>query len=526
MIKNMTIKQAITSGKNVWLLPILAFIGTFAVRFYLVYFSNVITPDGILYIKTAKLIELGESKKLMEFTFIHLYPFLVLLVHKIIPDWELAGRMTSVLMGSLTVIPFFLLIKGMFNIRIATVSSFFYAISPRLADYSSDVLREPTFWFFSIMALWLVWESISRGNLLCMVLASLSTGLSAFARIEGIAVFFLIFFWIIWYFWKIKPDFRKLFLYLVVFILTLPVLLAPFMFIFSERLGKWDFGFTLLKIWLLLTSKSRESLELTTEIVSVMPPELPTFLDLAKDHKYVIFFSDVILKLIKSINVFFAFLAVFGIFRRKNIPYSKNESLIAIWFGVFFVTAFLYISKVFYFSTRHGLLMGIPILIWSGIGFFEIKDRIYKWLNRVYQFHSFTKNITISLILALLIIILPKTLQPGGYDKRELKKAGIYLKSMGYSGVRFAGEPCLYRIAFYADSEYSPFLSAKTTGELADFMKENKADILIFDKNTNNVFYRNIQNNIDTSVFEKINLPEFEKFREYKISVYRLRKSL
>jgi len=519
----MTVQQNITSGKNVWLLPIFVFLGTFAVRFYLAYFSNVITPDGILYIKTAKLIELGESNKLMEFTFIHLYPFFVLLVHKIIPDWELAGRMTSVLMGSLAVIPFFLLIKGIFDIRIAAVSSFFYAISPRLADYSSDVLREPTFWFFSIMALWLAWEGISRGRLLYIVFSSISTGLSAFARIEGIAVFILIFLWIIWYFLKLKPDCRKLALYLFVFIFTIPVLLLPFIFFFSEKLSKWDFGFTILKIWLLLTSKSKESLELTTDIVRVMPPELPTFLDLAKSHKYVIFLSDVILKLVKSINVLFAFLAIFGIFRRKNIPYSRNEVLIAIWFGVFFITAFLYISKVFYFSTRHGLLMGIPMLVWSGIGFFEIKDRIYNWFKRAYPFHFFTRNITISLILAILIIILPKTLFPGGYDKRELKKAGVYLKSMGYSGVRFAGEPCLYRIAFYADSEYSPFLSAKTTDELVDFMRENKADLLIFDKNTNNVFYKNVQNNIDSTTFEKINLPEFEKFREYKISVYRLK---
>ncbi|MCX5811486.1 MAG: glycosyltransferase family 39 protein [Proteobacteria bacterium] len=522
----MNIKQAITSGKNIWLFPVIAFIGTFAVRFYLVLFSNVITPDGILYIKTAKLIELGESKKLMEFTFIHLYPFLVLLVHKIIPDWELAGRMTSVLMGSLTVIPFFLLIKGIFNIRIAAVSSFFYAISPRLADYSSDVLREPTFWFFSMMALWLAWEGISRGSLLRMVLASISTGLSAFARIEGIAVFVLIFLWIIWYFWKLKPDSKKLFLYLFVFIFTLPVLLLFFIFFFSERLGKWDFGFTMLKIWLLLTSKSGESLELTTDIIQIMPPEFPTFLELAKSHKYVIFLSDVILKLVKSINVVFAFLAIFGIFRRKNIAYNKNEILIAIWFVVFFVTAYLYISKVFYFSTRHGLLMGIPMLVWSGIGFLEIKHRIYLWFKKAYPFNFFTRNITIAFILAILIIILPKTLSPGGYDKRELKRAGVYLKSMGYSGVRFAGEPCLYRIAFYADSEYSPFLSAKTTDELVGFMRENKADLLIFDENTNNVFYRNVQNKIDSSVFEKMNLPEFEKFREYKITVYRLKNRL
>ncbi|MCX5807567.1 MAG: glycosyltransferase family 39 protein [Proteobacteria bacterium] len=522
----MTIRQTITSGKNIWLLPILVFTGAFAVRFYLAFFSNIITPDGILYIRTAKLIELGESKKLMEFTFIHLYPFLVILAHKIIPDWELAGRMTSVLMGSLAVIPFFLLIKGMFNIRIALVSSLFYVISPRLADYSSDVLREPTFWFFSMMALWLAWEGLSRGSLLCMAFAGIFSGLSSFARIEGIAVFVIISLWIIWYFWKIKPDLRKLFLCLFVFIFTLPIVLLPFTFLFRERLGKWDFGFTLLKIWLLIISKSKESLELTTDLIQAMPPELPTFIELAKDHKYVIFFSDIILKLIKSINIVFAVFAIAGIFRRKNTLYNKKEALIIIWFGVFFLTVFLYISKVYYFSTRHGLLMGIPVIIWAGIGFFELKEWIYLWLKKVCSHSFLAKNITAIFILVILIAILPKTLSPGGYEKRELKKAGIYLKGMGYSGIRFAGEPSLYRVAFYADSEYDTILSGKTNDELVGFMKENKTNLLIFDEKSNNIFYMNLQNNIDFSVFEKINLPEFEKYREYKISVYRLKNIL
>jgi hypothetical protein len=377
-----------------------------------------------------------------------------------------------------------------------------------------------------MMALWLAWEGLSRGSLFCMAFAGIFSGLSSFARIEGIAVFVIISLWIIWYFWKIKPDLRKLFLCLFVFIFTLPIVLLPFTFLFRERLGKWDFGFTLLKIWLLIISKSKESLELTTDLIQAMPPELPTFIELAKDHKYVIFFSDIILKLIKSTNVVFIFLAIIGIFIKRKIIYNKNEILIAIWFGVFFLTAFLYINKVYYFSTRHGLLIGIPILVWSGIGFFELKERIYLWLNKIRPYSFLAKNITAIFILVILVAILPKTLSPGGYDKKELKKAGIYLKSIGYSGIIISGEPSLYRIGFYADSEYAPLIYIKTANELAGFMKENKASLLIFDEKTNNVFYKNIQDNIDASIFEKINLPEFEKFSEYKISVYRLKKKL
>ncbi|OPY75967.1 MAG: hypothetical protein A4E64_01733 [Syntrophorhabdus sp. PtaU1.Bin058] len=515
--------QMIEIEKRTWLLPVFAFIGAFAVRFYLALFSNIITPDGILYIRTARLIESGESKKLMEFTFIHLYPYLVLLAHKIFPDWETAGQMVSVLMGSLAVIPLFLLTKRMFGLRIASITALFYIINPRLADYSADVLREPTFWFFSITALWLAREGISRNNPIWIILSNISTILAAFARIEGVAIFIVILFWIIWHFAKEKPNPGRLCLHLFAYIFAFPVLFSPFIFIFKGVFAKWDFGFTLVKIWLLVTSKSGKALALSPESVQTVSPELVTFLELAKNHRYVIFLSDIILRLVRSLNVVFFFLAVVGIFRRRNTPYSKNDIPVAIWFGVFFITAFLYISKVYYFSTRHGTLLVFPMLIWAGIGFFELKEQIRSWLGKVYPSAFFTRHTAAILIAAILIAILPKTLSPGDYEKRELKEAGIYLKTKGYSGTIFAGEPVLYRIAFYADSEYIPLPFIKTEDELAGLMKENKAAFLILDDKTDNALYKNMRTRLDPSVFEKVDLPGLEKFREYSLSLYRLK---
>jgi len=509
--------------KRIWLLPALVFAGAFAVRFYLAFFSNIITPDGLMYIRTAKLIETGESAKLTEFTFVHLYPYLVLLAHKIFPDWETAGRMVSVMMGSLAAVPLFLLVKGMFGARIASITALFYIINPRLAEYSADVLREPTFWFFSMTALWLAWEGMSRRNLIWMILSNVSTALAAFARIEGVAIFVVVLFWIAWYFLKTKPDAKKLFLYLCVYIFTLPVLLLPFIFIFSEVFAKWDFAFTLTKIWLLVTSKSGEALDLPPDTIQAVRPELVTFLELAKSQKYVIFISDILLKLAKSLNVAFFFLALIGIFGRKNVAYNKNEIPVAIWFGIFFLSAFLYITKVYYFSTRHGTLLAFPMLIWAGIGFIELKEQLCSWFKRIYPSAPFIKHMAVILIFAILIAILPKALSPGGYEKRELKEAGAYLKAKGYSGAIFAGEPGLYRVAFYAGSEFIPLPFVKKEEELADLMRENKAEFLILDKKTGSASYKDILDNLNASVFTKVDLPEFERYKEYTLSFYRLK---
>ena len=94
--------------------------------------------------------------------------------------------MVSVVFGSLTIIPLFFLTRGLFNQNVAIVSALFYAVHPRFVEYSSDVLREPVFWFFSIAALWLAWEGISRKKYFPFVLSSLSTGFAMFTRLKAL----------------------------------------------------------------------------------------------------------------------------------------------------------------------------------------------------------------------------------------------------------------------------------------------------------------------------------------------------
>jgi len=125
-----------------------------AIRTCLVYAADVITPDGVLYIQIAKLIKSGNWMGVYDKGFYSLYPFTIIAFQKIFSNWETAGRMTSALFGSLTVVPLFLLFRKMFDLKIAVVASIFFVLSPRIAEYSSDVLREPLYWLLSLAALW------------------------------------------------------------------------------------------------------------------------------------------------------------------------------------------------------------------------------------------------------------------------------------------------------------------------------------------------------------------------------------
>ena len=136
-------------------------ISAFIIR-YVFANAQIIAPDGILYIEVAKDVLAGNFQRISGYGFLNLYSFLIALFQMIFHDWEFSGKMVSVVFGSLTIIPLFLLIRGLFNEKVAIVSTLFYIVHPRFVEYSSDVSGNQHIWFFSVFAIWLAWEGISR----------------------------------------------------------------------------------------------------------------------------------------------------------------------------------------------------------------------------------------------------------------------------------------------------------------------------------------------------------------------------
>ncbi|MCX5803000.1 MAG: glycosyltransferase family 39 protein [Proteobacteria bacterium] len=489
----------------------------------MVFTASVIAPDGIFYVNIAKMINAGSLQKISEFGFFSLYPFLIVIAQKIFHNWEIAGRMVSAVLGSLAVIPLFLITKKLINMKIALIAGIFYIISPRLVEYSTNVLRESSYWFFSITALWLALKGLSSRKLIFVVLASLFTGLAMFTRMEGVSIFLIILLWIFWYYHEGDFGLKRLIIFLLVFIVSMPIIFSSPLLFFKNRLGSWEIGHVGTKLPFLIMNSTEHTLEVKPDILDRTTVQFRSFLDISKRHKYITFISEIIYKFIKSFNVVFFILLLFGVFRRRSIPYSRREIPILIWFTILFLSSFFYVAKTNYFGTRHGLLMGIPALVWAGIGFYELRDIFYNWVMKRKSLLNYSKYMTIFLLMVVFIVILPKTLSCSGVDKIELKEAGVYLKEMGYSKARFAGEPILHRVLFYADSEFIPLPQGMTFEEVIRFLKENQTRLLIVDKRTVDTFLDNFNGNVNPFVLEKVQLPKLDQFKEYSIVVYRLK---
>jgi 4-amino-4-deoxy-L-arabinose transferase-like glycosyltransferase len=496
------------------------FILTFFIRYC---FANVqiITSDGLLYIKIAKGISSGNLQGIIDYGFFNLYSFLIALFQTFLHDWEFSGKMVSVAFGSLTIIPLFFLIRGLFNQNIAIVSALFYSVHPRLVEYSSDVLREPIFWFFSIAALWLAWEGISCKKYFPFILSSLATGFAMFTRVEGAMVFLIIVLWILWFFISDKENRKKSLLYTCIFLVSLPILVFPGLLLLKNKLNRWEVGHSINTISQLINSNN-QPLELKPELLGQASGHLQAFFNLSIRHRYTTFLMEVFYKFFKSFNVILFLLFLCGVYKRRFIPYSQNDAMILIWFSVAFLMSFLYLTKMYYLGTRHGLLIAFPALAWAGIGFFEIRERIRKWLGDVKLFQRYTHFDTLFLLILIVIVLVPQTVFSLRDDKVELKKAGIELKKMGFSNTMFIVQPTLDRVAFYADAESVPLPDKIDNDAMKELVTKHHATLLVINERTIDDYIPGIRKIIEQSTFEKLTIPEMDQYRKYSFSIYRI----
>ncbi|OPY71306.1 MAG: hypothetical protein A4E62_01344 [Syntrophorhabdus sp. PtaU1.Bin002] len=112
------------------------------VRLMNVLTASAIEMDGISYALIAEAIARGAFGEAVKAVFPPFYPLLVAVAHLFVDDWELAGRVVSLVFGLLLICVSYRFFKRLLGERKALYGSFILAIHPYLARYSGQVLSE------------------------------------------------------------------------------------------------------------------------------------------------------------------------------------------------------------------------------------------------------------------------------------------------------------------------------------------------------------------------------------------------
>jgi 4-amino-4-deoxy-L-arabinose transferase-like glycosyltransferase len=421
--------------------------------------TPIISNDGVLYIQLAKDFSEGKFEALLGTPF-SLYPLLISFVQKFIGDWELTGQLISLILSTLTVIPVFLLGRSLYSEKVGWLSALFYITLPNFLRYSSDVVRDPTSWFFMTITLWLVWSGIQKNRAVLFGLASISAGLGALTRVEGL---------ILWGALALFTAFSRILgislkkraLNVTLLIFLLPALLLPVQLYLSKQSSKMVFGQVTLFPLKFIEVRTHGILQpsdpvtyMGSKVYKSLPSVSQNFLELASRHKVVLAISEVIYKFIKSANILIV-LILLGLWRRKKEGFESSDWYLLFTFAALFIMSIFYTRRTYYFSTRHGLTLVLPFLYFAGPGLIFMTETFSQRINRLFSGWHFTKKYVFHILtIFLTIIFLAQGLSAKRTEKINFKEIGLWLKEKGYQGSVIMASDKSIRLVFYADGKF------------------------------------------------------------------------
>ena len=155
-------------------------------RLFLLKFRFAIGWDEPHYLQMAVSFAQGDFGDFLHPYWAPMFPAVAGLFIKIIPDYEFAARLASIVMGSLAVPPTYLLARRLFDKKVSLLAALLLALFPPIAFLSTMVLAEPTFMAFAIWGIWLGFSMVESSSYLKGSLVGILFGFAYLTKPEGI----------------------------------------------------------------------------------------------------------------------------------------------------------------------------------------------------------------------------------------------------------------------------------------------------------------------------------------------------
>ena len=495
------------------------------VRWIAIIQTQVIANDAILYIKAAKLYSEGAYAEGFNAFPRSTFPLFIAFTQRFVGDWVRAGQWVCTFFGALAVIPFYFLARRIFSEKIAIVSSIFYIVCPSLVQNSAEVLRDVPFIFFYIAALWIGYEGICEKRAWMVGLAGFFILLCASLKDYGLMLFVSLLLFLCWFVIKRQITVRKALILCSAFLASAIIILTLFGLVLDYRRYNMHAP-VVLRAKGALTGMTHQRAAMSKLEDEIERSELSTqgkrLLDLAIHHRFALYFFNIISKTVNAFNIILFVLFIFGLMKRRLVPYRMDEFLLFAIYATYIPLFLIFISSFVYLQTKNTFPLLVPSLIWSGVGFEEFIERSKRLMKKcplALKEWGF-KRVNLLILILIIIIMLSVGLAPKRRDKLELREIGLWLKNNGYSNSIIFGGDKLARLAFYAESEFIP-LPKGTYEDIIRFARERKVSLLVIDKGA--------MDRLSPHFFEKVTSKDLQpiditgiKASKYPILVFRI----
>jgi 4-amino-4-deoxy-L-arabinose transferase-like glycosyltransferase len=402
-------ERSFTTGQ--WLLALI-FLGFF-LRLYVVLNAVTISVDGFGYINITKGFLEGNLNEGLSVFRRPLYPFLLGFVSLIVDDFELSGRIVSLVFGTLVIPVSFYLGRTIYNERVGLFAAFFVSIHPYMVRYSGEVLTEGLYYFLIAAVTLLGLKAVSKRSAGLMSLAGLIAFFTFLTRPGAIVIWGVITLWAVSYdFHKIREDWRRSSSLLVIGLSIFTLMALVNMFFIYKATGQWG---------LAGTSTMTSSIGMDRGL-------------LLKTANFLKYFPE-------AFSVPFLLLFLYGTFRQERQGLVQAEYYLL---SVFLACLLFYV--VIDPRRRYFVHLMPAALVFSAVGFYHV-EKLLKTRAR-----EKAALFTAVLILVIMAFQLPKGMVSLHAHRLPERLAGEWLKEHeGGPYTIMARKPI---VAFYAEGDH------------------------------------------------------------------------
>ena len=463
-------------GENYPLLILLTLALGLALRLFAWQHTDIINPDGAIYINQARAIYYGlwdSVNTCSTASFPTVTTLCIAAAYPLLGDWVAAGTAVSLFFGTLTLIPLYLLARRFFDKNISAIILLVYALNPTLIDGSVDIVRDSTAWFFLMLGLYLFTKDKKQSDHY-LVMSSISFIIAAWTRVE-----FLIFFLGSPLFIMIDGGERRLrraAVFLLPAVVTLCAAIGSQLVLHPDRVN-----------WYRLTdipqrasaflSQYHEIRAQLGEMTSHPQAGIPTeFFDKTRDILWFVGLGVIFQNTLEAYYYPFLLLYLMGLgVIGQRIRGDVRVLYFCLLVPVAFLLLYCYLFVYWQMESRWFSLALFPSFIFLGFGL----ERLLSLLQSKF---AMKRGVALFLIcLAILAFGLPKNLKARGEDKIIFKTVGeaiaglegsakrIEILTVGgsqrwvwfYANLSFPGAPCTDDYVEYKQligNDYSQFL--------------------------------------------------------------------
>lgn len=462
------------------LLPLLS-IGFF-LRLFVLFNTPIVNPDVALHLETAKAIYEREETFFDKDKVIYLYSLSTAFLYPLFHNWILSAKLISLLSGTLSIIPLYLLLKRFFDLPYVLLSSLSFALNPYFAFISGEIIKDPLFFLFFSFALYFFIASKERAFL--SFLSSLFFVLSILLRIEAIIYLLLSF---IFLFFRGEKKKTIIFFLLPLFLFSFLLFLSFPFSLYERYLKPRILAYGMLEI---IFGKEPLNFRLSSFFL-FFPIFLERFIKICYPPFFLVFFIP-------------------GIFSLK-IKKEERGSILYIFLILASLIPVLLLLwlKTGFFSSRYLIPFVVLQLIFISSGIALITD----WLKK----RKGSKKAFIFVSILIFLFSLPANLQTRRADKIVLKEIGDFIREReGRENVNVLGPDV--RIEFYANlhslkpkKRFHTYSEIEGLGEEAfiKYLKDEQIKYFVFEE-------RGLNGQIKPSFFESDSFKYLKEWNDKK----------